>query len=47
MFFMHLLISPKLTTLVVIVSMFWLGILLVLTFTDYFSRGLVPFTPGH
>ena len=47
MFFMHVLISPKLTTLVVIVSMFWLGILLVLTFTDYFSRGLVPFMPGH
>jgi cytochrome c oxidase subunit IV len=47
LFFMHVLISPKLTALVVIVSMFWLGILLVLTFTDYFSRGLLPFMPGH
>ena len=47
LFFMHVLISPKLTALVVIVSMFWLGILLVLTYTDYFSRGLVPFMPGH
>jgi cytochrome c oxidase subunit 4 len=47
LFFMHVLISPKLTRLVVIVSVFWLGLLLVLTFSDYFSRGLVPFMPGH
>jgi cytochrome c oxidase subunit 4 len=47
LFFMHVLISPKLTGLVVIVSVFWLGLLLVLTFSDYFSRGLVPFMPGH
>ena len=47
MFFMHVLVSPKLTTLVVIVSLFWLGLLLALTFTDYFSRGMVPFMPGH
>jgi cytochrome c oxidase subunit 4 len=47
LFFMHVLISPRLTALVVIVSVFWLGILLVLTFSDYFSRGLVPFMPGH
>ena len=47
LFFMHVLISPKLTWLVIAIAAFWLGILLVLTFTDYFSRGLVPFTPGH
>ena len=47
LFFMHVLDSPKLTSLVVIVSLFWLGILLVLTYADYFSRGLVPFMPGH
>ena len=47
LFFMHLLISPKLTWLVVLVSFFWLGILLVLTLTDYFSRDMVPFSPGH
>jgi cytochrome c oxidase subunit 4 len=47
LFFMHVLVSPKLTALVVIVSLFWLGILLVLTYADYFSRGLVPFMPGH
>jgi cytochrome c oxidase subunit 4 len=47
LFFMHVLVSPKLTALVVIVSVFWLGILLVLTYSDYFSRGLVPNMPGH
>jgi cytochrome c oxidase subunit 4 len=47
LFFMHVIISPKLTWIVVIVSVFWLSILLVLTLTDYFTRGLVPFTPGH
>ena len=45
--FMHVLISPKLTWLVIAVAAFWLGILFVLTLSDYFSRGLVPFTPGH
>jgi len=29
------------------VACFWLGILLVLTLTDYFTRGIIPFTPGH
>jgi cytochrome c oxidase subunit 4 len=47
LFFMHALISTRLTWIVIIVASFWLGILLVLTFTDYFSRGMVPFTPGH
>jgi cytochrome c oxidase subunit 4 len=45
--FMHLAISPRLTWTVVLVSCFWLGILLVLTLGDYFSRGMIPFTPGH
>jgi cytochrome c oxidase subunit 4 len=47
LFFMHVLISPKLTWIVVLVTAFWLGILLVLTLGDYFSRGMVPYTPGH
>jgi len=47
LFFMHVLISPRLTWIVILVSAFWLGILLVLTLCDYFSRGMVPFTPGH
>jgi cytochrome c oxidase subunit 4 len=47
LFFMHVLLSPKLTWLVIIVSCFWLSILMVLTLADYYSRGLIPFTPGH
>src|SRR5438309_5660000 len=47
LFFMHVLVSPRLTWIVVIVSIFWLGTLLVLTLTDYFTRGNGPFMPGH
>ena len=47
LFFMHVLISPRLTWLVIAVACFWLGLLMVLTFNDYFSRGMVPFMPGH
>jgi cytochrome c oxidase subunit 4 len=47
LFFMHALISSRLTWLVIAISVFWLGILLVLTLGDYFTRGLIPFTPGH
>jgi cytochrome c oxidase subunit 4 len=47
LFFMHALISPRLTWIVIAVACFWLGILVVLTLTDYFSRGMVPLTPGH
>jgi cytochrome c oxidase subunit 4 len=47
LFFMHALISPRLTWAVILVASFWLGILLVLTFSDYFSRGMVFFMPGH
>jgi cytochrome c oxidase subunit 4 len=47
LFFMHLLLSDRVTWLVVAIAGFWLGILLVLTLTDYFSRGLVPYMPGH
>ncbi len=47
LFFMHVIISPKLTWAVIIVSCFWLSILVVLTLGDYFSRGLVPSMPGH
>lgn len=47
LFFMHVLHSPRLTWIVILVACFWLGILLVLTCTDYFSRGMVPLLPGH
>ena len=47
LFFMHALISPRLTWVVILVACFWVGILFVLTLSDYFSRGMLPFTPGH
>jgi cytochrome c oxidase subunit 4 len=47
MIFMHVLISPRLTTAVVLVSCFWLGLLLVLTLGDYMTRGIVPNMLGH
>ena len=39
LFFMHLRDSPRLTSAVVIGSLFWLFILLALTMSDYLSRG--------
>jgi cytochrome c oxidase subunit 4 len=47
LFFMHVIVSPRLTWLVIAVACFWLGLLLVLTLNDYCSRGMVPFMPGH
>jgi cytochrome c oxidase subunit 4 len=47
LFFMHAIKSDKVTWAVIAFSAFWLGILLVLTYTDYFSRGFVPLMPGH
>jgi cytochrome c oxidase subunit 4 len=47
LFFMHVLISPRLTWIVILVVCFWLGILLVLTLSDYLTRGMIPFMPGH
>jgi hypothetical protein len=29
------------------VSCFWLLIFIALTFTDYSTRGMIPFMPGH
>ncbi len=39
LFFMHMLYSSRLTWLVLGASLFWLGILFVLTLSDYLSRG--------
>ena len=47
LFFMHALVSSRLTWIVIAVSGFWLGLLLVLTLCDYLTRGRVPFMPGH
>jgi cytochrome c oxidase subunit IV len=47
LFFMHVLISPRLTWIVIVVACFWVGLLFLLTLNDYFSRGMVPVMPGH
>ena len=39
LFFMHVRDSPRLTWAVIIGSVFWLGLLLALTMSDYLSRG--------
>jgi cytochrome c oxidase subunit 4 len=47
LFFMHVIVSPRLTWIIIVVMTFWLGILFVLTLNDYFTREMIPFTPGH
>jgi cytochrome c oxidase subunit 4 len=47
LFFMHVLLSSRLTWCVIVVTCFWFILLLVLTGADYMSRGIVPFMPGH
>jgi len=47
LFFMHVIASSRLTWAVIVVGVFWLGILFVLTFNDYINRGMVPRMPGH
>jgi cytochrome c oxidase subunit 4 len=47
LFFMHALFSPRLTWIMIAVVGFWVVILFVLTLADYFTRGLVPWMPGH
>lgn len=39
LFFMHVISSPKLTWVVIIGSLIWLGVLFSLTLADYLSRG--------
>lgn len=45
LFFMHLRYSSRLTWVVVIASVFWLGIMFSLTMTDYISRAWLTY-PG-
>jgi cytochrome c oxidase subunit 4 len=45
LFFMHIRYSTKLTKLVVTGGLLWLAILLLLTMTDYLSRGILG-VPG-
>ncbi|MGA2257842.1 MAG: hypothetical protein ABSG53_24530 [Thermoguttaceae bacterium] len=48
LFFMHALGSPAQTRAVIAVTLFWLVVLLFgLTFSDYYTRGLILNLPGH
>jgi cytochrome c oxidase subunit 4 len=48
LFFMHALGSPAQTRAVIVVTIFWLVVVFsALTFSDYFTRGLIPYMPGH
>jgi cytochrome c oxidase subunit IV len=40
--FMHLRYSPRLTGLVVAASVLWLGILIIITVSDYLTRAWLP-----
>ena len=39
LWFMHVIYSPRLTWIVVVASFLWLGVLFVLIFSDYLTRG--------
>ncbi len=45
LYFMHVRYSPRLVFLVAVTGFAWLAVLLVLTLSDYTSRGWLPF-PG-
>jgi cytochrome c oxidase subunit 4 len=47
LFFMHAIHGDRATWAVIAVACFWVGLVLVLTLGDYFTRGMVPFMPGH
>ena len=42
LFFMHVKYSPRLTQVVVAGGIFWLAILILLTLSDFVSRGWLP-----
>jgi cytochrome c oxidase subunit 4 len=48
LFFMHAFQSRAQTRAVIVVTVFWLiVVLMALTFSDYFTRGWIPSMPGH
>jgi cytochrome c oxidase subunit 4 len=47
LFFMHAIRGDRLTWLAIAASGFWLGIILVLTYSDYFTREMIPHMSGH
>lgn len=44
LFFMHAKYSPRLTHLVILAGIFWLALLLLITFSDFATRGWLQFT---
>ena len=42
LFFMHAKYSPRLTHLVILAGIFWLALLLLITFSDFATRGWLP-----
>jgi cytochrome c oxidase subunit IV len=46
LYFMHIRVASALTRLFVVAGVFWLGILFVLTFSDYLTRGWLPMSRG-
>lgn len=46
LYFMHVKIASRLTRVFVVAGLFWLGILIVLTLSDYLSRGWLPVSSG-
>ena len=47
LFFMHVMYSSRLTKLILATGFFFLGILFVLTLTDYLSRGWLTGPPSN
>lgn len=48
LFFMHVIHSAAATRAVIVVALFWLvGVLMMLTMSDYSTRGSIPLAPGH
>jgi caa(3)-type oxidase subunit IV len=47
LFFMHALVSSRVTWVVISVACSWLLLMMVLGLTDYFTRGLIPIMTGH
>ena len=45
LFFMHLKYSPRLMYTVLVGGLFWLSILIVLTLSDFTTRGWIPSLP--
>src|SRR5260370_27715430 len=45
LYFMHVRYSSRLTWVFVSAGIFWLGIMIALTLSDYLTRGWIPFFP--